>query len=754
MGVDESACVERAPELRRRRGAVGQRHALVGQAIRLDPVARPAGDLREPDERSLHAGHVAFRPRALETDLVDRPRLGEPIVQERPHAKHRARVVPVDRPLLQLATAPIRGFVVAVAVQEPEVGAEEERPRVRPGVFLRVEQRDRRVGVLDRALDVAVVPEPRGGGVRARGEPVVAGVLERVEDEAVARVALALVPEAVAEVAQQLRAQVAVHRGGVERFQRRTRSGRLACIEEVVGEQERPTSPGLVRSLGSGLKREPRQLACGRRGTACGRVGRSGVELGGDGLVGPLGGEREMPRSRLEVARKIDQLPVHVTSPAGGGGLVERGGQQRVLEVDAAGGVDADDARLLGWFECVGRGHGSRRRRQRRRQQERVTRLARQASDVQTHELLRARGNRQLAGRVVPASDELACDLERVEGIAARAFDDPHDRRAWQRATDACADHLVHRRDGERPQLEVGPPIFGQRGLERVRPPGVRPDRAEDADPRVGATPERERERVHRRRVEPLRVVDRDEDRLDASELVQGRRGPRRQRAAIDPAVGRVLPQERCRQRAPLRRRQAVKRCVVDVREQVDEPANESDASTPAGRATSTRQPRSAARSTPACQTVVFPIPAGPRTASAAAPSAARVRNASIAPSSRRRPITTGWSNPTTNTVRGRSSRRKRSCTIGRPLTTAPTPITEFRRPRFGRTNGLVRFVARRLLAFVFLLVGITAVVFLLTQLVPSNAVATNLGEQAAGDPAAVAAFKHHYGLDKPLPER
>jgi len=37
---------------------------------------------------------------------------------------------------------------------------------------------------------------------------------------------------------------------------------------------------------------------------------------------------------------------------------------------------------------------------------------------------------------------------------------------------------------------------------------------------------------------------------------------------------------------------------------------------------------------------------------------------------------------------------------------------------------------------------------------VPSNAVATNLGEQAAADPAAVAAFKAHYGLDKPLPVR
>jgi peptide/nickel transport system permease protein len=71
-----------------------------------------------------------------------------------------------------------------------------------------------------------------------------------------------------------------------------------------------------------------------------------------------------------------------------------------------------------------------------------------------------------------------------------------------------------------------------------------------------------------------------------------------------------------------------------------------------------------------------------------------------------------------------------------------------------GRAPGLVRFVARRLAALVLLLIGITAVTFLLTQLVPSNAVATNLGEQAAGDPAAVASFKHHYGLDKPLPQR
>ena len=60
----------------------------------------------------------------------------------------------------------------------------------------------------------------------------------------------------------------------------------------------------------------------------------------------------------------------------------------------------------------------------------------------------------------------------------------------------------------------------------------------------------------------------------------------------------------------------------------------------------------------------------------------------------------------------------------------------------------------RRLVALVLLLLGITFVAFVLTELVPSNAAATNLGEQAAGDPAAVAAFKQHYGLDKPLPVR
>ena len=86
------------------------------------------------------------------------------------------------------------------------------------------------------------------------------------------------------------------------------------------------------------------------------------------------------------------------------------------------------------------------------------------------------------------------------------------------------------------------------------------------------------------------------------------------------------------------------------------------------------------------------------------------------------------------------------------------TPVSETapaaQRRRLRPSSSLLRFVFRRLGAFVLLMLGITLVAFLLTEIVPSNAAATNLGEQAAADPEAVKAFEEHYGLDKPLPIR
>ncbi|HEX9548591.1 MAG TPA: ABC transporter permease, partial [Acidimicrobiales bacterium] len=63
-----------------------------------------------------------------------------------------------------------------------------------------------------------------------------------------------------------------------------------------------------------------------------------------------------------------------------------------------------------------------------------------------------------------------------------------------------------------------------------------------------------------------------------------------------------------------------------------------------------------------------------------------------------------------------------------------------------------VRFLARRLAALILLGVGITFVAFVLTELVPGDPAAANLGQRAIADPAVVQAFREHYGLDKPLP--
>jgi peptide/nickel transport system permease protein len=63
-----------------------------------------------------------------------------------------------------------------------------------------------------------------------------------------------------------------------------------------------------------------------------------------------------------------------------------------------------------------------------------------------------------------------------------------------------------------------------------------------------------------------------------------------------------------------------------------------------------------------------------------------------------------------------------------------------------------VRFLLRRAGALVLLVLGITLVAFLFTQVVPGDPVSANLGEQAAADPAVVEAFRERYGLDDPLP--
>lgn len=63
----------------------------------------------------------------------------------------------------------------------------------------------------------------------------------------------------------------------------------------------------------------------------------------------------------------------------------------------------------------------------------------------------------------------------------------------------------------------------------------------------------------------------------------------------------------------------------------------------------------------------------------------------------------------------------------------------------------LQAYILRRTLLLVPMLVGITMLSFILSHAVPADPIAANLGEQAAADPTVVAAFRHRWGLDRPL---
>jgi peptide/nickel transport system permease protein len=66
----------------------------------------------------------------------------------------------------------------------------------------------------------------------------------------------------------------------------------------------------------------------------------------------------------------------------------------------------------------------------------------------------------------------------------------------------------------------------------------------------------------------------------------------------------------------------------------------------------------------------------------------------------------------------------------------------------------LQAYVARRVVVLPFMIVGITLLTFILSHAVPADPIAANLGDQAAANPAVVAAFRHQWGLDRPLPQQ
>ncbi|MDR3239983.1 MAG: ABC transporter permease [Clostridiales bacterium] len=63
----------------------------------------------------------------------------------------------------------------------------------------------------------------------------------------------------------------------------------------------------------------------------------------------------------------------------------------------------------------------------------------------------------------------------------------------------------------------------------------------------------------------------------------------------------------------------------------------------------------------------------------------------------------------------------------------------------------MLRYTVRRIALMFVLLIGVSLMVFLISNLVPSDPVAANLSQTAMSDPQVVAVFKEKWGLDKPI---
>ncbi len=61
-------------------------------------------------------------------------------------------------------------------------------------------------------------------------------------------------------------------------------------------------------------------------------------------------------------------------------------------------------------------------------------------------------------------------------------------------------------------------------------------------------------------------------------------------------------------------------------------------------------------------------------------------------------------------------------------------------------------YALRRLLLLIPLLLGITLITFVVARAVPADPIVTNLGQAAQDNPAIVGAYRHRWGLDRPLP--
>ena len=165
-------------------------------------------------------------------------------------------------------------------------------------------------------------------------------------------------------------------------------------------------------------------------------------------------------------------------------------------------------------------------------------------------------------------------DLERVERVAAGRLLDPDEHEARERSAEPGHEELMQGGERHRPEPHRIPRLVRDAGGELQRR-GGRIAAHGQQDPRgpVGEAPDGVRQDRARGIVDPLRVVERDDEPRLARKLLEQRRGRHRQRPLVRKLTGRLGPQDRDVQGVALDRGERRHPIGADLRQEVREPA-------------------------------------------------------------------------------------------------------------------------------------------------------------------------------------
>ena len=377
--------------------------------------------------------------------------------------------------------------------------------------------------------------------------------------------------------------QVGAHSGSPRRKRENRRFEQLrdqlllARDFQVARQLEQALVASVFSWIDRGWRRQPQgvlgQLDRRLRRPARRRARRGGGDRHGEGRIGFGSGESKVARAQLSRREHARQLAMKLAALGGSSLASHSRGKERVRGPDLFA-VHDEHTRLDGEVERLGVGQRGELAHAKVRAQgdgeEEPPNLAGQARHPRAEQVLDRVGNGQVvADRRQRGIDELASDLEREQRIPEGRIEDAAEEMPRQRQSEPPEQDAPRRPEAQRADVQDLEPTCLERLLEGRRRPSALGE--QNADVALVEPSRSVGERGGRRRVEPLEVVDRNEQRCRGCEGAQRPEEADRDRLRFRGRTGGGRSEQRHLERLELRSGQSRQLLAPDAVEEVDE---------------------------------------------------------------------------------------------------------------------------------------------------------------------------------------